>query len=130
MKKCVTKVFAALLALTVILTSVQITAFANDMTLQEDAGLNSDYYSNIIYKGDDYVASLFQGVNKDKTIVVKKGEKVTLTYGVNNWDEAYGKITWSDKTTGIYHYGDNANYCISTDKAFTLGGDGVTATVG
>lgn len=77
MKKCVTKVFAALLALTVILTSVQITAFANDMTLQEDAGLNSDYYSNIIYKGDDYVASLFQGVNKDKTIVVKKGEKVT-----------------------------------------------------
>ena len=84
MKKCVTKVFAALLALTVILTSVQITAFANDMTLQEDAGLNSDYYSNIIYKGDDYVASLFQGVNKDKTIVVKKGEKVTLTYGVQD----------------------------------------------
>ena len=42
MKKCVTKVFAALLALTVILTSVQITAFANDMTLQKDAGLNSE----------------------------------------------------------------------------------------
>lgn len=130
MKKCITKIFAALLVLTAIMTSVQITAFANDMTLQEDAGLNSDYYSNIIYKGDDYVASLFQGVNKDKTIVVKKGEKVTLTYGVNNWDEAYGKITWSDKTTGIYHYGDNANYCISTDKVFTLGGDGVTATAG
>lgn len=41
----------------------------------------------------------------------------------------YGAVDFAAQTTGSYHYGNANNYCVATDRAFTLTGSDVTATV-
>lgn len=122
------------MAVLMLVMSVPFTASAADpLTLSEDTGINTQWYSNIAYRGDDYIASVFEGVNKDKTIVVNKGETKTLVFNAGSYTSAsYGNVDFSAATTGSYHYGDsgNSNYCIATDYPFTLTGEGIgTITV-
>ena len=132
MKKCITKIFAAVLSVFMVLVPVSMNVFAADtMTLSENPGMNTDYYSNVVYHGENYVASLFQGVSKDKVIAVKKGETVKLTYGAaDHSDTVYANVDWSSLSQGYWNYGNGTDFCVATDSKFTFSGDGVTATVG
>lgn len=132
MKKTIFKTLASVMAGIMILASVQINAFAaTTLTFSENTGINTPYYSNIVYNGDDYVASVFQGVNADKTIAVTKGNKATLVFGAADFSSAtYGNEDISSYKNGVYHYGTGNGYCIATDTVFSLSGDGVTAEVG
>ena len=131
MKKTIFKTLASVMAGIMILASVQINAFAaTTLTFSENTGINTPYYSNIVYNGDDYVASVFQGVNADKTIAVTKGNKATLVFGAADFSSAtYGNEDISSYKNGVYHYGTGNGYCIATDTVFSLSGDGVTAEV-
>lgn len=131
MKKTIFKTLASVMAAIMILASVQISAFAaTTLTFSENTGINTPYYSNIVYNGDDYIASVFQGVNADKTIAVTKGNKATLVFGAADFSSAtYGNEDISSYTNGVYHYGTSNGYCIATDTLFSLSGDGVTAEV-
>ena len=131
MKKTIFKTLASVMAGIMILASVQINAFAaTTLTFSENTGINTPYYSNIVYNGDDYVASVFQGVNADKTIAVTKGNKATLVFGAADFSSAtYGNEDISSYKNGVYHYGTSNGYCIATDTVFSLSGDGVTAEV-
>lgn len=132
MKKTIFKTLASVMAAIMILASVQINAFAaaTTLTFSENTGINTPYYSNIVYNGDDYIASVFQGVNADKTIAVTKGSKATLVFGAADFSSTtYGNEDISSYANGVYHYGTGNGYCIATDTLFSLSGDGVTAEV-
>lgn len=103
---------------------------ATTLTFTESTGIGTDNYSFALYNGEDYIANVLEGADKNKTRTVELGDTATFVLNAGEYTSTiYPNVDFSQYTTGSYHYGSSSKYCISTDSAFTLAGDGVTAAV-
>lgn len=122
---------AIMLAALMAVCAVPVSAMAADaLTFTDSTGINTNHYSFTLYNGDDYITNVLEGADKNKTQTVEKGETATFVLNAGTYESAtYPNVDFSQHTTGSYHYGASNKYCIATDSAFTLTGDGVTASV-
>lgn len=122
---------AIMLAALMAVCAVPISAMAADaLAFTDSTGINTNHYSFTLYNGDDYIANVLEGADKNKTQTVEKGETAKFVLNAGTYESAtYPNVDFSQYTTGSYHYGASNKYCIATDSAFTLTGNGVTASV-
>lgn len=114
-----------------------LSVFAADLLeFTDSTSINTENYSFIVGQGDDFVANVLEGVSKDKTITVAKGETATIVLNAGDYtSETYGSVNFADQTTGSYHYGmgntNSRHYCLATDTAFSVScaDEDVTAAV-
>ncbi len=130
MKKSFKKAIAVLLTMLMVFAISPFSALADTLEFSDSTSINTEDYSFILSLGNDFIANVLEGVSKDKTITVTKGETATVVFNAGEYTSSnYPDVDFSAQATGSYHYGDSNVYCIATDQAFTLTGGDVTATV-
>lgn len=126
------RIIAIMLAAFMAVCSIPVSALAaTTLTFTESTGISTDNYSFTLYNGDDYIANVLEGADKEnKTRTVELGDTVTFVLNAGEYTSTtYPNVDFSQYKAGSYHYGSSNKYCISTDSAFTLSGDGITAAV-
>lgn len=65
---------AIMLAALMAVCAVPISAMAADaLAFTDSTGINTNHYSFTLYNGDDYIANVLEGADKNKTQTVEKG---------------------------------------------------------
>ena len=108
-KSFLKKVLAAAMAVLMISSCVPLSALAaNELSLGNENALNTSYYSNVLSNGDDFIATIFEGVDKNKTVTITKGDTATIKVNSGKEDTSTntGKMTWSNLSHGMRHNGN------------------------
>lgn len=131
-KSFLKKVLAAAMAVLMISSCVPLSALAaNELSLGNENALNTSYYSNVLSNGDDFIATIFEGVDKNKTVTITKGDTATIKVNSGKEDTSTntGKMTWSNLSTGLWHYGNNTDYALGTDQPWSMTSSGGNVSI-
>lgn len=80
---------AIMLAALMAVCAVPVSAMAADtLAFTDSTGINTNHYSFTLYNGDDYIANVLEGADKNKTQTVEKGETAKFVLNAGSYESA------------------------------------------